>query len=272
MSASLDRRRCLWFASGVKQIIRIALLCSLSAGWVASASALTITNVPVADTFLRSAAPASNYGGAGALSVSGSAAVNRLGQQNGLFDSLMRFSLSGTMSAFDAAYGAGNWTLNSVTLRLTETAAPNSDLFNRGVGQFEIRWLANDLWTEGTGTPTTPTTDGIAYNGLPSLLNAGSDVSLGTFANAGQNTQQGFALPLTDPSFLNDLLHGGTVSLYLTASSSTIGFTFNSRSFATASGRPFLELTASAVPEPAVGGLLALGMLFLTVSRLGNKG
>jgi hypothetical protein len=149
--------------------------------------------------------------------------------------------------------------LSNVTLRLTEQAAPNNDLFNRGVGSFEIRWLSSDAWTEGTGSPNAPTTDGVAYNDLPSLLSPANDLSLGTFANAGQNIQQAFGLPLSATGFRDDLLQGNDVTLYLVATSPDLGFTFNSRSAAASGSRPLLELTAVLVPEPGTVGLLLLG-------------
>jgi len=247
------------------------LMLSLLSVWASPSSALTLTNLPVADAFVRAAAPTSNYGGAGSLSVSGSAAANQLGQQNGLFDTLMRFSLGATMASFDTALGAGNWTLTGATLKLTEQAAPNNLIFNRGTGSFEIRWINNDSWIEGTGNPNTPTTDGVVYDDLASLLNGLTDVSLGTFANAGLNAQQSFVLPLSHASFLNDLLNGNEVSLYLTAISPEIGFTFNSRSAGAVSSRPFLELTAVAVPEPAAGGLTLLGIVLLASCRFRNR-
>jgi hypothetical protein len=86
---------------------------------------------------------------------------------------------------------------------------------------------------------------------------------LGTFATAGQNTPQEFALPLSDGTFVNDLMSGATASFYLTAASPSVGFTFDSRSFGTASARPILELTA--VPEPGVTVLVALGGIGLLV-------
>jgi hypothetical protein len=238
------------------------MIASLAAGAAGAQSTLSVTTTPDADTFVRSADAARNYGGAGALSVSGSAAVNGAGQQNGLFDSLLRFSLNDAMSSFDTAFGAGHWTLAGATLRLTEVAAPNNSLFNRGVGAFEIGWLANDSWVEGTGTPNAPTTDGVTYNDLSALTPV---ISLGTFFNAGQNTRQGFALPLTDTAFVHDLMSGGNASLYLTAASPSIGFTFNSRSYTTASGWPSLELTT--VPEPGVTALLVLGGVTVFIGR-----
>lgn len=230
------------------------------AAWAANAQApATVALNPNADAFVWSADATRNYGGAGSLSLSGAAAVNAAGVQNGQYDALMRFSLGSAVSSFDTTFGAGNWSLCGVTLRLTEVAAPNNDIFNRGVGSFEIRWMANDSWEEGIGSPSAPATEGVTWNDLPSLLPAGRTVSLGTFANAGQNTRLGFELPLADATFVNDLLSGGDASFYLTAVNPSLGFTFNSRSVGTASTRPVLEIRA--VPEPGVSALLAVGVV-----------
>lgn len=234
--------------------------------WAANAqSAITVNLNPTADAFVRSADATRNFGSAGALSVSGSAAVNGSGRQNGLYDTLMRFSLGSAASSFDAAFGTGSWSLSSVTLRLTEVAAPANAIFNRGIGSFGISWMANDSWVEGTGSPSTPTTDGVTWNDLASLMPAGSTVPLGTYANAGANTQQGFGLPLSDANFLNDLMSGGDASFHLTQADPGVGFTFNARTFGTASARPILEITA--IPEPGVTALMIVGGIAFLVSR-----
>src|SRR5215831_1989980 len=62
-----------------------------------------VSVLPDADSFVRSLAPTNNYGAGGALSVSGAAAVNSLGEQNGLFDSLMRFSTSNAVASLENA-------------------------------------------------------------------------------------------------------------------------------------------------------------------------
>ena len=118
----------------------------------------------VADAFVRSADATHNYGGAGALSVSGTIATNASGVQQGAFDSFMRFDISGTVAQFNANLGVGGWTISSAKLLLTETAAPAQVIFNRGIGQFEVRWIANDSWTEGTGNPAAPNASVIVYN------------------------------------------------------------------------------------------------------------
>src|SRR5436190_7014118 len=69
---------------------------------------------PVADAFVTTGPSGNlsnnNYGGAGALSV----AAPNLSQ--GEFQSVLQFNLSGAKSAFDSQFGAGQWTIQSVTL------------------------------------------------------------------------------------------------------------------------------------------------------------
>lgn len=214
------------------------------------------TNGASVDSFVRAAATGSNYGGAGALSVSGATATNALGVANGVFDSFIRFNTAALVTSFNSAFGTNNWVVNGARLRVTETAAPSNALFNRGKGALEVRWIANDNWIEGTGNPNTPTTTGITYNDEPTLLNIATDVSLGTFTNAGVNGAASFALALPS-AFVNDLTAGGEVGLFLTAVDSGIGFTFNSRTFGTASAQPYLEI--SAVPQPEIAAIALSG-------------
>ncbi len=246
------------------------LLCALFL-YPAEAFALTFTINPNADAFVRSAAPTSNYGAAGANSVSGSAALNGSGQQMGLFDTFIRFSLASTVAQFDAAFGAGNWTLSNVSLLLTETAAPNNLLFNRGQGSFEVRWIASDTLVEGTGSPAAPTSDGIVYHDEPALLNPNFDITVGTFSNAQTNARQTFVLSLGGAAFRNDIESGGQVEFFLTAANPAIGFTFMSQNFGTASMRPGLEVTAVAIPEPATFSMVALGAALLAMSVLRRR-
>lgn len=221
---------------------------------------------PIADAFVRSPAPTGNYGGAGALSVSGGTAVNGVGFQGGLLDSYLKFDVSGLRLSADTAYGVGNWTVLAATLRLTETAAPAQTNFNRGTGWFEVTWLENDAWLEGTGSPNTPTADGIAYGDRSTYFTPLSDRSLGIFTNAGVNGAQSFGLGL-DGNFVADIAAGGVVTLYLEAATDSIGFTFNSRSFGTASARPFLDVTVSVIPEPSTLTLLGVATLGLWMIR-----
>jgi hypothetical protein len=236
------------------------------AGQGAASGQVTISANSAADAFVRSADPTHNYGGAGALSVSGTIATNANGVQQGAVDSFIRFDISSVVSQFNTTYGVGDWTLSSAKLLLTETAAPAQAIFNRGVGQFEVRWAANDSWVEGTGNPNTPNTSGIVYNDEPTIL-SNVDTTLGFFTNGGTNGLDTFSLS-TPAAFLGDVTAGGPVSFYLTATpNSTVGFTFNSHEFGTASQRPFLQLTAVAIPEPSPLALVGLSIMALATMR-----
>jgi hypothetical protein len=229
-----------------------------------------VTVIPEADAFVRSADPFANYGGAGAIAVSGPMAINATNQQNGAFDSLIRFPMSNVVASLDSTLATHDWVVLRATLKLTEMGAPPSPIFNRGIGAFEIRWLASDSWIEGTGIPSAPTTNGVAWNDLPSLLNPTIDTSLGQFTNSGTDTRLSFVLSLKD-LFLSDVRSAGRLTLYFTAISPQIGFTADSRSFILSNDFPVLEIVATPNPHPRIDSIqnLAINTLlsFYTVSN-----
>ena len=65
----------------------IRALVSLVVGMPCLAAPMSVGVISSADVFVRSLDPEHNYGAAGALAVSGSAAVNGSGEQMGLLDS-----------------------------------------------------------------------------------------------------------------------------------------------------------------------------------------
>jgi hypothetical protein len=236
-------------------LITVALSSFASAGIVATMN-------PVADTFVASAQPNNNYGSGGALS----AAASELPQ--GEFQSLIRFNASSAKSAFDAAYGAEQWTIQSVSLQLT-AAAPNNVIFNASAaGQFSIDWMQNDSWVEGTGTPGSPSSTGLTFTSLPLFL-SGADESLGTFAfGGGTSGSATYSLGLTT-GFESDLEAGSLVGMRLFASDSTVSYLFNSRNFGVISNRPLLAITA--IPEPSNFLLSTIAILIITGAPLRNQ-
>ena len=233
-----------------------ALGAGAKAGCLGQTAALSAT--PTADAFVWSLAPASNYGGAGALSVSGSAAVNGSGQQNGLLDSLIRFSTADVASSFNGSFGSNGWVVTSAALGLTEVGAPNNAIFDRGVGAFEVRWIGLDAWVEGSGTPMMPATDAVAYQDLGWVLNPAVDATLGQFTNSGANAAESFSLRLAE-QLVSNIVSGADVNLYLTAASSSVGFTFNSRNFGSAGAWPSLQVAAAAKPAAAISAIERVG-------------
>jgi hypothetical protein len=221
---------------------------------IACSQAVLFTNTVSADAFVRSNAPTANYGAAGSLTVSGTTATNSVGTVNGAADSFIRFNTAALVTTLNSQFGPGNWAINGVTLRVVEVGSPNNNIFTRGKGSFNAFWISDDNWAEGTGTPSPPTSDGIAYQDEATLL--ATTASLGTFTNAAANSTNfySFALPaeLTD-----DISAGADVGLYLTAASPAIGFTFNSQDFGTASQRPLLII--SAVQKPGAVSISQTG-------------
>ena len=215
--------------------------------------AAAVKVIPDADTFIMSSAPTNNFGGAGAIAVSGSTAVNGNNQSNGRFDSLLRFPMSNVISSLDATLASHDWLIYRATLHLTEVGAPVNSSFNRGVGAFEIWWLAADDWIEGTGIPLERTTDGVTWNDVSFLLDPAKDVSLGQFTNSGVDGGLTFQLGL-QAAFLSDIRSGSPVTLHLTAASPQIGFTAGSRTFFVATNLPELEIEADLNPNPRIEG------------------
>jgi hypothetical protein len=220
--------------------------------------AATFTLNPAADAFVTSGPSdnlsGNNYGGAGALSIAAP------GLPKGEFQSVLQFDLSSAVASFNTQFGAGQWSIQSISLSLTATS-PNNAIFNSSAaGQFGISWMQNDSWSESAGTPATPATTGITFSTLSSFTGAG-DESLGTFSFGGATSgSAAYSLSLT-PGFFADAEAGNLVSLRLFAADTTVSYLFDSRNFGTASARPLLSVVA--VPEPGVLSLLGLGTVLL---------
>ena len=232
--------------------IALALLLGLPA------YSATFTLNPSADAFVATGPTANlsgnNYGGAGALSVAAP------GLAKGEFQSVLQFDLSTARASFDTQFGAGQWSIQSVTFSLTATS-PNNAIFNSSAaGQFGISWMQNDAWTEGSGTPASPGATGITFSSLPSFLSAG-DESLGTFSfGGGTSGPATYSLSLT-PGFSADAEAGDLVSLRLFAADNAVSYLSDSRSFGTAAARPILSIVA--VPEPGAFSLAGAGAALL---------
>jgi hypothetical protein len=213
---------------------------------------------PSADAFVTTGGPtfnlvSNNYGGAGALSIAAP------GSPKGEFQSVMMFNFAAAKSSFDTQFGAGQWSIQSVTLTLSN-ALPNNAIFNASAaGQFAVSWMQNDSWVEGTGTPAAPSPTGINFSTISNFVSAG-DQSLGTFSYNGASTgTASYSLNLAS-GLTGDVLLGSLASFRFFAADNSVSYLFNSENFQGA-GRPIL--TVVAVPEPAA---LALGTLGLAMA------
>jgi len=243
-------------------LMAVALLCFSPA----CSRAATFGLNPTADAFLTTGSTGSlstdNYGAAGALSLAAP------GLAQGEFQSVMQVGFSAAKNSFDAQFGAGQWSVQSVTLQLT-AATPNNALFNpSAAGDFGVSLMQNNGWIEGSGTPAAPGSTGISFSTVSNFVGS-ADEMLGTFAfNGATNGTATYALKLSS-SLAADILSGGTASLRLFAADSLVSYLFDSRNFGTASARPLLTVTV--VPEPSFFALGALGLGWLAYRRVRLK-
>ena len=215
-------------------------------------------NTTTADAVLSGASPTLNFGSAGTLAIAPASSAK------GEFDSVIMFNTASAISQFNSAYGAGNWTITGFTLSLasnfgTQGAQPGNNIFNTiNAGSFGIDWLANNSWVEGTGGGNGAANGAVSFNSIPGLLSPGYD-SLGaqTYTPPGNNVYVNYSLAL-DPNLVSGATAGGNVSLYFYAADNQVSYLFNSKEYA--SNHPELTITATPVPEPATGALLAAAL------------
>lgn len=143
-----------------------------------------------ADAFLATGSPTNpvctdctdlNFGGAGTL------AIAPAGSPKGEIDSVVQWNTTGATAQFNTAFGIGNWHITGIALNLASNfgvqgSQPNNPLFNTiNQGNFNIQWISNNAWAEGTGNGMSVTEPGtVTFSSIPTLL-SGPTASLGTF-------------------------------------------------------------------------------------------
>ena len=253
----------------LRQLLTAAIMCL---GFTAGAQ-VTNRTANTADTFLCTGSTAYqsgtdltglNFGGAGALAVAPASALK------GEFQSVIQFNLANSLSAFNATYGVNHWMVAAVSLELTSNygvagVQPNNPIFNAvSSGSFVIEWLADNDWSEGTGTPNMPGTDGITFNALPALLSQ-PHVPLCTnlFVPPGNNVPVVWPLPL-NANLVADITSGGTVTFRLYAADANVGYLFNSHEYGRGN-QPLIIITAVPLLKILSGGFTNGGFLLTGV-------
>jgi hypothetical protein len=245
--------------------VTLACLCTIARAQVA----FTVTTS--ADAFLATGSTNNpvgvdlaglNFGAAGTLVIAPASSVK------GEFQSVIQFNLAGATNFFNATCGTNNWTITGLLLELTSNygtagVQPNNAIFPViNGGKFVITWLANNDWTEGTGTPNLPTTDGVTYNSLPGLL-AGAHEILGTntYLPPGNNVPLTYVLPLT-ANLVAEVASDSNVSLLFYAADAQIGYLFNSYSYGRGN-EPLIHVTANPLPPKILSGCFTNGLFHL---------
>ena len=239
-----------------------AVYLALIALQTAPAQAVQFSMIPTIDAFLRAAQPTENYG------ATGSWAFAAAGLPQGEFQSVVRWDMAPAKASFDTTFGAGQWVVQSIGLKLTN-AVPMNAIFNASAaGQFSIDWMQNDTWTEGAGTPMAPDNTGIMFGTLASFL-SGSDQLLGTYAFSGATSGNAtYSIGLVS-GLLTDIYGGSLAGMRVYAADTVVAGVVNSRSFGMTgnANRATLLIDAVAVPEPATWLLAGAGCVALVLSR-----
>lgn len=123
--------------------------------------------------------------------------------------------------------------------------SPNNPIFNVICGgQFVIEWLADDDWLEGTGTPSSPTTDGVCYESLPDLLAQRREtLATNTYTPPGNNVPVFWPLPLT-ANLWNNVTNGADLNLRFYAADNQVSYLFNSYKYGRGN-QPLILVVAS---------------------------
>ncbi|BCA57083.1 hypothetical protein W02_42230 [Nitrospira sp. KM1] len=205
-----------------------------------------------------------NFGGAGTL------AIAPASSDKGQFDSVVQWDTAGAVTQFNTAFGAGNWQITNVSLNLASNFGdqgeqPNNGIFNTiNNGQFNVQWISNDTWIEGTGSgmgtnPGSPPS--VTFGNKATTLLTGTSANLGTFAYAppGDGVYRSYSLSL-DPNLLSDITGGNLASLFFTAADDQVGYLFNSKTFAGNSPQFIITADVTPVPVPAAVWLFGSGL------------
>jgi hypothetical protein len=231
------------------------------------------SNTTSQDAFLATGSPATpnppgtdltnlNFGAAGALAISPANA------DKGQFQSILMFNFSGAVSFFNSAYGTNGWTVAGISLQLTsnygvEGKQPNNGIFNVvNGGNFVIEWLSDNDWAEGTGNPAIPTTDGVTFGSLPTLLSESCEIlCTNTYTPPGDNIPVTYTLPL-NPNLVAEIEDGTNATLLLGAADNQIGYLFNSHEYGRGN-QPMISVTAGPLLE-ILSGNFTNGVFYLT--------
>ncbi|SPP62952.1 VPLPA-CTERM sorting domain-containing protein [Nitrospira lenta] len=238
---------------------------------VSRADSIFTVNTSTADAFLAAGSANNpgcgtgcgslNFGGAGTLAIAPASSTK------GQFDSVVQWNTAGAAAQFNAAFGAGNWQITSIALNLASNFGdqgeqPNNANFNAiNAGQFNVQWISNNSWIEGTGSgmgtaPGNPPS--VTFGNKATTLLSGTSAALGTFLYTppGDNTYRSYNLAL-DPNLVNDVVTSGLTSLYFSAADENVGFLFNAKSYST--NHPQFIVTADLAPVPVPAALWLFG-------------
>jgi len=269
--SGIIRRRCGLPQQHVLFLPILSLFLYLAAFLAPAQAQVIYSNTTLQSAFLATGSPDNpvgtdltnlNFGAAGTLAISPPSA------DKGQFQSLLMFNFGGAVSLFDSTYGTNRWLVTGISLQLTSNygtagVQPNNGIFNIiNGGNFVIEWLADNGWTQGTGTPNLPTMDGVTFGSLPTLLSEpGEILCTNAYTPPGDNVPVTYTLPL-DANLVSEIENGTNATLLFYAADNQIGYLFNSLKFGHGN-QPVIFVTAAPVLE-ILSGIFTNGLFHLT--------
>jgi hypothetical protein len=211
----------------------------------------------------------------GAVGVQGAASTNLLGASPTAANVAFKFDLGSFVSAMNVAYGTGSWAVENIRLVFQYTLYANNTRFGGGAGNFDVFWVANDSWAQGSNNPVyaIDAAELLGWAGDQSLLvqkyyswstatYTGTVADLTSWTTDKAGDRQGLlTVDLgADARLVGDIatpVGGSKVSLYLMATSSSLGMTVFTGGAATL---PTLSFDVVSVPEPKAIVLLGFAI------------
>lgn len=164
----------------------------------------------------------------------------------------LKFNTSNLVTQFDDYFGAGQWEVDSATLRLSEYTISWSQ-----AGHMRVYHQPDNSWWEGPLSPPAGEATGnmLCWNNEGQFTNGATLV--GAYKSKGGNSENRCALDITAPPLATAFYHGAVLSLRIYAEDGAA--TYRSQNY-TIDPTALPQLYVNAVPEPGVFGLL-LGAL-----------
>jgi len=176
----------------------------------------------------------------------------------------LKFNTSNLVNQFNSMFGAGQWDVDSATLRLSEYTISWSQ-----AGNMNVYHQPDNSWWEGPLSPPS----GVASNNMLCWNNefefTNGALRVGTYKSKGGNSENRCTLDHTAPPLATAFYHGAVLSLRIAADDGAA--TYRSQNY-TNDVTALPQLYVNAVPEPLAAGFIACALVAAFVRRLLSQG
>lgn len=171
----------------------------------------------------------------------------------------LKFNTSNLVTQFNSNFGAGQWAVDSATLRLSEYTISWSQ-----AGNMRVYHQPDTSWWEGPLSPPAGEATGnmLCWNNEDQYTNGATLV--GTYKSKGGNSENRCVLDITAPPLATALYHGAVLSLRIVAEDGAA--TYRSQNY-TNDVTALPQLYVNAIPEPGAFGIILVAVAAAGVLR-----